>query len=772
MTPSPSVRLLSALLALAASAAGCNRVDPVDAPVDAPNELRREAQIAADWVRDARAGEELSDSRLIAVGYLERGRLGLGSPFRLAEFVLADPRLDPPDRSAAASALIMMAASRQLYSVDARVMDGAEGLGQAGGRVGAEHTALIERTIREAEDPRAGELAVRIAYSLAGAEALVRRSATRNAFRVAALLRDRELARRDARALLALAARRGTSVIALLPEWRAEGGPSVEAPLSVRLPAVTEEEGLELARLASEGVRNLATSQRRDRPQGAPPRSFLGLRHAARLAALAARGEAPPRPSISVALEAHRGILESAAAFGPRGKAAASRFQQRATAEEALAAELTLLNARTDGHPVGNSVALWAAVALRPFAQERPWFPGAPAPTQADLRDRHGIAEVTFDASVPERWRPMYLAVLDGAIRDLYRVMPALQLRGLRVHVGAEARGPGPLALHDPGERRLFLPPATAAGTLAHEIAHDLDWQVALSRYRVRGDYGTDRAYRAASDPLSSRVRGLAAAAPAAREGSVFDSHWTRPAEVFARGIDWFTVVSLGHEGRMNGYLSSVQDDVLTGYGTVPPPDPSGGAGGALIAILDEVAPPYPATREWFLAEYGPARANTAVDLLRLVLAAARPSADRGGEEEEPRGPAGPRRLREALRGYAAAADALEGWLCRSPGGAYGGVRADARLALIADATRSVARGMALERAGGIAGRDGQRWLARRLYGGRWREEPVSAEAREELEALVAELEEVEREVPRLEPGGGLELRPSPDRCGTVAALF
>ncbi|HUG02413.1 MAG TPA: hypothetical protein VML95_11150 [Longimicrobiales bacterium] len=757
----------AAAAALCVTLAACAEATPFVERIDATDEIQAEADVAAEWVRASRSGEPLSDSRILGVGYLERGRLGLGSPFRLADFALSDPRLAEADRAPVAAWLLRSLLRGELYVIDPRVLDGAELLGEvAGRRPGREHFGLIDRTIREAEDPRAGELAVRIAYTLAGAEGVVRRSGVRTAVRVAALLRDRELARRDAVALIRRAEREGASAVSALPAWRAQGGPRVEAPLSAPLPPALEEEGLALARLTTEAVRNLAAPAATRGPAAErPPRSLLGMRAAARLAALAADDAAPPRPAISVALQAHRPILESGVALSPRGRAASSRFLRGASNEEALAAELSLLNARTEDHPVGYSVALWAAVGLRPFAQERPWFPGFPAPSLTELTERHGITQVTFDASIPDPWRPFYLAVLDVAVRDLRRVMPTLQLRGLRVHVGSEREGPGPLALHDPGDRRLFLPPSTAAGTLAHEIAHDLDWQVALRRYRVRGDYGTDRAFRARSDPLSTWVRGLAAAAPGGDGRTALDSHWTRPAEVFARGIDWFSVVSLGHQGRMNGYLSSVQDDVLTGYGTVPAPDATGAAGGALIAILDDVAPAYPATREWFLSAYGPARTHTALDLLRLVLAEGLPSSsqDDGGA------PFGPRRLRAALQGYDIAAAALETWACRSPGSAYGGVRADARHGLIAEAARAVTRGLAMERADALAGLSGTRWLARRLYGRRWREESVPEDARSALEELLRELRDAEGQVPALEPGGGLRLNPSPARCGGTA---
>src|SRR5690606_31323708 len=166
--------------------------------------------------------------------------------------------------------------------------------------------------------------------------------------------------------------------------------------------------------------------------------------------------------------------------------------------------------------------------------------------------------------------------------------------------------------------------PATGAGTLAHEIAHDLDWQAALKRYRVRGDYATDRATRRRTDRLAASVQGLSRATLLAPEPGdpTPPLHARRPAEVFARSIDWFVVVSLAREGRINGYLSSVQDDVITGYGTVTPPDVTGTAGAALIAILDEVAPVHPETRERYLHAYGPARAPTAYDLVRRVLEA------------------------------------------------------------------------------------------------------------------------------------------------------
>ena len=136
------------------------------------------------------------------------------------------------------------------------------------------------------------------------------------------------------------------------------------------------------------------------------------------------------------------------------------------------------------------------------------WFPGMPAPAAGELEKNYGLAEVTFDRTVPARWRPYYRRMLASSLEDLYRVMPALRLNGLRVHFGPTPEGAEALAIHDPRARELLLPPATAAGTLAHELAHDVDWQMSVRRYRVRGDYATDRSTRN-SDGLSAQVRSL-----------------------------------------------------------------------------------------------------------------------------------------------------------------------------------------------------------------------------------------------------------------------
>src|SRR5690606_41291640 len=105
------------------------------------------------------------------------------------------------------------------------------------------------------------------------------------------------------------------------------------------------------------------------------------------------------------------------------------------------------------------------------------------------LGHRFGIASVRFDDGVPAEWRPYYRRMLAQSLADLQRVLPALDTRGLRVHFGKSPGRDATLALHDPSRRTVYLPPATCAGTLAHEIAHDLDSHVALNRSRFRDDH-------------------------------------------------------------------------------------------------------------------------------------------------------------------------------------------------------------------------------------------------------------------------------------------
>src|SRR5690606_34142804 len=308
-------------------------------------------------------------------------------------------------------------------------------------------------------------------------------------------------------------------------------------------------------------------------------------------------------------------------------------------------------------------------------SQEPVWFPGFGGPSTRELQERYGLASVRFGESVPAEWRPYYRRMLDIALADLYRVLPALDLKGLNIVFSEEEGKEATLAMHDPRARRLLLPPSTAAGTIAHEVAHDLDWQVALRRYNVRGDYATDRASRSRGDRLALRLQDLANASldPAGLDERT-SAHARRPAEVFARNIDWFVAVSLAAEGRINGYLTSVQDDILTGYGTVRPPDITGTAGRALVNILDEVAPLYPATREWFLKSYGPQRSLTPYDLVRRVLESA-PASTPEPEYAQPLELGASSALAVAFEPVQEAREvgikAIESWICRTPGAAY-----------------------------------------------------------------------------------------------------
>jgi hypothetical protein len=113
------------------------------------------------------ASVRVTDSTaVIAVGYLERLRLGLGGPFRLVELALTDPRLDTATREQLGWALLAATLERRAYEIDPAALDraGAPGLPAWPG-LGKRHLELIEEAVRGAEDPRSGELAVRLAYT-------------------------------------------------------------------------------------------------------------------------------------------------------------------------------------------------------------------------------------------------------------------------------------------------------------------------------------------------------------------------------------------------------------------------------------------------------------------------------------------------------------------------------------------------------------------------------------------------------------------------------
>ncbi|HSH44537.1 MAG TPA: hypothetical protein VK966_01695, partial [Longimicrobiales bacterium] len=665
--------------------------------------------------------------------YLERLRMGLGSPFRLLEYALLDPRLERSDRERLAWALLSATVDGDAYQIDPRVLAPGGDMTAATG-----HLELIEGAVSGAGAADGGALAVRLAYAMAAAEGSVPPRFSRYVARAAALVRDRVVAREDARRLLWAA---GDSVdpLSLVTVWRVERKFEVERPALPAARGDVEREAVALAPRLVETIREIAARPRRGPLAEVHVPSYRPLIPEAAARLLAERSgilDLPPQTPVVVAVESH--ARSGAPTSGPQ-EAARDRFFASAVNEERLAAEYALLHYGTGADLAPRLAAMSAAVGLRGYAQERPWFPGFGGPTGRELEDRYGLAAVVFPDSVPAHWRPYFRRMLDTSLSDLQRVLPSLDVRGLTFRFGSRSGSPGTLAVHDPRTRTIHLPASTGAGTLAHEIAHDLDWQTALSRYAVRGDYGTDRAVRLEDERLASVLRGLTAASLSAAETPEhLRSHASRPAEVFARGVDWFVAVALAREGRINGYLSSIQDEVLTGYGTVTPPDITGRAGQSLMALLDEVAPVYPATRQWFLESYGRARPLSAWDLTRRMLETPLEGGEPGvGLEElvpardigdvdavnEPLGLPVPTvtRLADALAALHDLASLRDQALAAVDGScqvvATNTRAAGARRQLVRQVAEARARGIAMDAARDLMGPEGPVWLAERLAG-------------------------------------------------------
>jgi hypothetical protein len=671
--PSPRSRRRSllALVALVATLAGCrarpaiSRDDAahIAAAEQALDALRATARLdeSARSVDGRLAPPRLSTAGARALVYLERARLGLGSPFLLAEQAQQDSSLGGLGRTVA-WALLGRVAAGESYAVDAAALSDPVDPWRPGALVdGRLHRQLIDSTVVAAPSARTGEATVRLAYALARTERLVTARIAESAVAAAALSRDRRLAREDARRLLAASADAtapaDSDALVLLTRWRKERRLAAERPLLAddlrpdEATAARDAERLLLSlRSRVQGALAFTTPdsvQERDSVSGggtrastlgtavacAAPDLPLPCRTAARLAALEAARGARPDPYVTITLGGFRSTaaesgLERDSIVSEDDPVLVQRLAARARTADALAVEWA--RARTVLTPDGPAHRRLArlihavAVSARPFAQASVVAAGPDRDVQvvADrMRIASGISRVAFDRGLPASWRVPALLELEAAVADLRLALPALTLDGLTVRIGASPKGDLALALHDPTSRTIFLPPASGAGTIAHELAHDLDWQAARTQLGLRGTYATDRAARLGAEPLATAVRGLAdTRTRGGTRGQTSASD--RPAELFARGADWYVAAMLAREGRMNGALTSVQDPELPGFAGAAVPMPGTGAADAIVEALGRVTPLSPVSVQWFRARFGPEAPMSASGVARLALEA------------------------------------------------------------------------------------------------------------------------------------------------------
>src|SRR5262245_25534139 len=552
--------------------------------------------------RNARPRGLRGDQLAIGLGYLERLRLGLGSPFRLTDEALRDPRLDQTAASRVAWGLLARLRRGDAYVVDPTVLDDAGPRG-ANGRVasGIAHVALIENAVRNATDPRAGELAVRLAYLIASAKGTVASQRVVIAGQVAALARDRALAVDDLRNLLADANEERADVMTLLAERRALHAFRVEqpalAPLSAGLQAEAMREAPGLVRALD--TLDRVTTIERPSAQG----TLVNYYFADRLAAVGE--ERPPLAQVSVTLRTR------------------ARVTLQATNEETLIASRSaqLVTTTDDTTRRANALAVLAtAVSLRTLGQDTPWFPGDRGPDAADLTSEFGLAEVAFSRTVPYAWRPYYLRELQVGLRDMQHALPALSVSGLHIRFGNEPLPDSALAMHDPRTRTLQLSISSSGGTLAHELAHDLDWQAARKLYANGSGYSTDRAMRETSGALSNSLRGLAEARLLRPWDASNPAAIGRPAEMFARGADWFVASVLAQQGRMNGFLSVISDGLLTGYAAGAPTAMGAAGAASLVSAIAEMTYLPDSITAGFMSQWADSHVVDPMLIVRRVL--------------------------------------------------------------------------------------------------------------------------------------------------------
>jgi hypothetical protein len=262
---------------------------------------------------------------------------------------------------------------------------------------------------------------------------------------------------------------------------------------------------------------------------------------------------------------------------------------------------------------------LASTVALRAYAQATPWFVGDAGPDESDLQSEFALSGVSFSRTVPAAWRPYFRREIQSALRDMADVFPAVSFSGLQIAFGTSDLPDSALAMHDPRTRSVRLDVFTSSGTLAHELAHDLDWQTARTLF-ASGGYSTDHAVSEKRGALAASVRGLANARLLRPVGASSGPLSDRPAELFARGADWFAASVLALEGQSDAFLTAVQDASIPGYAAGAPSAVGLAGSASLLSAIDQMTFVTDSVRNAFESEWSDPNVIDPTLLVRRVL--------------------------------------------------------------------------------------------------------------------------------------------------------
>jgi hypothetical protein len=190
------------------------------------------------------APAQMARGDVLAALYLERLRLGVGSPFRLIDYALRDPLLPESSRRPLAKAILARTSVGEAYATPVEALSLLASRAHDGS--GLAHRQFMESVTETVESPRAAELALRLAYSVGTASGTVSHRAGAVALAAVAQARDRSLAMRDVAALLTEARRERRDPVDMVPFWRASRRFGVEQPLAHPPSAEDERQAVEL----------------------------------------------------------------------------------------------------------------------------------------------------------------------------------------------------------------------------------------------------------------------------------------------------------------------------------------------------------------------------------------------------------------------------------------------------------------------------------------------------------------------------------------------